>query len=88
MKKINMNKMKNIVTTNIKSSKNNFLLIVSLPMIYVYHQINLNVARIGITTKITSPKTFTCKIINPFYLTYPHHKGTTKAQMRMHVLKF
>jgi hypothetical protein len=51
------------------------VLIGSLPMNYVDHQINLNVARIGITTKITPPKTFTCKIINPFYLTYPHHKG-------------
>jgi hypothetical protein len=70
-----MKKMKNIVTTNI-NFKNNFVLIGSLPMNYVYHQINLNVARIGITTKITPPKTFTCKIINPFYLTYPHHKGT------------
>jgi hypothetical protein len=55
--------------------KKNFVLIGSLPMSYVYHQINLNVARIGITTKITPPKTFTCKIINLFYLTYPHHKS-------------
>ncbi len=61
MKKINMNKMKNIVTTNIKPSKNNFLLIGSLPKNNVYHQINLNVARIGITTKVTPPKTFTTK---------------------------
>jgi hypothetical protein len=68
--------MKNIVTTNIKWSKNNIVLIGSLPMNYVCPQINLNATRIGITTKITPPKTFTCKIINPFYLTYPHRKGT------------
>ncbi len=47
MKKINMNKMKNVVTT---------IPIGSRPKNYVYHQINLNVARIGNHNKNNATK--------------------------------